>query len=356
MANKNRTIERIKISGTTVGKGCACFIIAEAGVNHNGSKELAKELIDAAVYAGANAVKFQTFCADKLVVPSAPKAGYQRDSSVPDESQMEMLRKLELPADAWKELREYASKKQIIFLSTPFDENSARLLFDLEVPAFKVSSGDVTNLPFLRYIAQFGIPVILSTGMSTMDEVGQAVSEIRFAGNRQIILLHCVSNYPARPEDVNLKAMTIMADKFGFPVGFSDHTTGNEVAIASVALGACVVEKHMTLNRNLPGPDHKASQTPDEFAALVRSIRVVESALGDGRKKPSESEKDIAFVVRRSLVAVRNIPAGEQLKVADVEIKRPGTGLPPSALVKIVGKRVVIPIPAGTLLRMDMVA
>lgn len=345
---------RIDIAGRIVGDCQACFVIAEAGVNHNGSMNLAKELIEAAVVAGANAVKFQTFRAGDLAVESAPKAHYQQVAGLPGESQVEMLKRLELSEKAWPELMAYAGSKKIIFLSTPFDERSARFLFDLGVPAFKLSSGDVTNLPFLRLVAGFGIPVILSTGMSSLSEVEMAVSEMRQTGNKRLILLHCVSNYPARPEDANLKAMSTMAAKFHVPVGFSDHTPGSESAIAAVALGACVIEKHLTTDRALAGPDHKASQTPAEFAALVRSIRIVESALGDGLKVSRESERDTAAVTRRSLVAARNIKAGEIVAAADIDIKRPGTGLRPSLLGEVTGRRARVAIFAGSLLEMDM--
>ena len=351
----NRKFEHIEIAGADVGNGYPCFIIAEAGVNHNGSRSLAMELVDAAAKAGANAVKFQTFHSGDLAVPSAPKAQYQKSNCGEGENQLEMLKKLELPDDAWQEIKEYATRRNIVFLSTPFDNQSAKLLYDLEMPAFKIASGEITNMPFLRYVAGFGIPVILSTGMSSLSDVQGAVSEIQRAGNNRIVLLHCVSNYPARPEDVNLKAMRTLADMFSLPVGFSDHTEGNEIAIAAVAMGACIIEKHLTTDLNLPGPDHKASQTPSNFAALVRGIRIVESAMGDGKKEPKASEKDVSTVVRRSLVAARDIRPGTKLSMDDIEIKRPGFGIPPSMLNAVLGREIKVSITAGTLFSLEMI-
>jgi N,N'-diacetyllegionaminate synthase len=339
-----------------VGDGRPCFIIAEAGVNHNGSIELARELIDVAVQAQADAVKFQTFKPEKVCSPLAPKATYQLQTTCTEESQLEMTKKLQLPFGAFRELQSYCKSKNILFLSTPFDYESADFLAKLEVPAFKIPSGEITNLPLVEHIARKRRPLIVSTGMSALDEVGKAVTTIRGAGNNELVLLHCVSNYPAQPTSVNLRAMCTLAEVFGVPIGYSDHTRGIEVAIAATALGACVIEKHFTINRELPGPDHRASLDPDELAAMVRSIRNVEAALGDGIKRPASEEAETAAVARRSLTAARYIPAGTILTEELVAILRPGTGLAPAMRVQLVGRRTRQDIEAGTLLTLDMVA
>lgn len=346
----------IQLMGRAVGDGQPCFIIAEAGVNHNGSVEKALQLIDAAVDSGADAVKFQTFKAEKVISDSAPKAKYQRETTGETESQLDMVKKLELSYDEFRTLFNYCKKKDILFLSTPFEEQSADFLDDLGVAAFKVPSGEITNTPFLKHLAQKGKPLIVSTGMSTLGEVENAVLEIQAAGNPNLILLHCVSNYPANPADVNLRAMQTMARAFHVPVGYSDHTLGMDISLAAVTLGACVIEKHFTLDRNLPGPDHKASAEPTELAALVRGIRNVEAALGDGRKKPAASEANTASVARKSLIAACDIPAGIKLTEAMIAIKRPGTGLPPAMRDHLVGRVTRVPVSAGTLLDLDMFA
>ncbi len=344
----------IEIAGREVGPGHPCFIIAEAGVNHNGSLETAKCLVDVAVEAGADAVKFQTFKAKEVVSPQAPKAAYQKSTTAPAESQLEMLRRVELPYEAFRELKGYCDRCGIMFMSTPFDEDSVDFLDSIRVSVFKVPSGEVINHPFLKYVAQKGKPLIMSTGMSYLSEVDEAVRKVWGTGNEQLVLLHCVSNYPADPADANLRAMQTMATAFQVPIGCSDHTLGTEVALAAVALGACVVEKHFTLDRNLPGPDHQASLEPDELAALVRGIRTVESALGHGRKEPAASEADTAAVARRSLVAARDIPAGTVLTEKLIAIKRPGTGLPPTMLGCILGGRTRVDIAAGTIIDLGM--
>jgi len=339
-----------------VGDGKPCFIIAEAGVNHNGSLGLARELIDVAVQARADAVKFQTFKPEKVCSPLAPKATYQLQTTSTEESQLEMSKKLQLPFEAFRELQSYCKSKSILFLSTPFDYESADFLAELEVPAFKIPSGEITNLPLVEHIARKRRPLIVSTGMSALDEVGKAVATIRSAGNNELVLLQCVSNYPAQPSSVNLRAMGTLAKEFGVAIGYSDHTRGIEVAIAAVALGACVVEKHFTINRELPGPDHRASLDPEELAAMVRSIRNVEAALGDGIKLPASEEADTAAVARRSLTAARYIAAGTVLTEELIAILRPGTGLAPAMRVQLVGRRTRRNIEAGTLLTLDMVA
>lgn len=348
--------KKVRVADRWIGEGEPTFIVAEAGVNHNGDIKLAMRLIDIAVEAGADAVKFQTFKAEKVVSEKAPKAEYQKETTNPSESQLDMLRRLELSPEAHHELQAYCQEKGILFMSTPFDEESVDLLDELNVPVFKIGSGEITNWPFLEYIARKGKPIILSTGMSYLSEVDEAVRVIRSVGNDQLVLLHCVSNYPANPADANLHAMGTMATAFQVPVGYSDHTPGIEVALAAVALGAVVIEKHFTLDRTLPGPDHRASLEPDELRALVRGIHIVESALGDGRKRPAPSEANTAAAARRSLVAACDIPAGVVLTEDHIAIQRPGTGLPPSMRPFLVGLSARMDIPAGTLLRLEMFA
>jgi len=314
-----------------------CFIIAEAGVNHNGKLELAKKLVDVAAEARSDAVKFQTFKAERVVSIFADKAKYQKKTTNATESQFEMIKKLELSFDNFVKIKDYCDRKGIIFLSTPFDYESVDFLENL-APLYKIGSGEITNLPFLEYIAKKGKPIILSTGMSTLGETEEAVNLIlsiltshvsRFASHiSPLTLLHCVSNYPAEYEDVNLKAMLTLKKVFKLPVGYSDHTLGIEISISAIALGAKVIEKHFTLDKNLPGPDHKASLEPDELKAMIRAIRNIEKSLGDGIKRPTQSELEVMKVARRSLVAKRNIRAGEVVRESDILIKRPATGIP----------------------------
>lgn len=346
-------MQNIQVANKIIGLGQPVFVIAEAGVNHNGDLKMARALIDVAVEAGADAVKFQTFSADRLVTTDAPKAEYQLQTTADAESQFEMLKRLELSADAHRELQSYCHERGIIFLSTPFDEEAVDLLDELGVPAFKISSGDLTNSTLLEYVASKGKPVIISTGMSELSELIEAVSVLNTAGCENPVLLHCVSNYPADPAEINLRAMNTMRSAFDVPVGFSDHTAGIHISLAAVALGACVIEKHFTLDRTLPGPDHRASLEPAELRELVRSIRSVESALGNGRKVPAASEIETAKAARRSLVAARNIPAGATLERDMVAMRRPGTGIPPAMLGTLLGRRAGRDIAAGTLLNED---
>ncbi len=347
-------MKTVNIPPYKIGPNQTTFIIAEAGVNHNGSLEMARQLVEVAVQAGANAVKFQTFKAERVVSPQAPKAAYQLETTDEAESQLDMVKRLELSFDAFRELFAYCQQQGILFMSTPFDEESADFLADLGVPAFKIPSGEITNLSFLAHVARKGKPMIVSTGMAYLDEVRTAVSTIEKTGNRDLVLLHCVSNYPANPADANLRAMITMAEAFDVPVGYSDHTLGIEVSLAAVALGACAIEKHFTLDRNLPGPDHRASVEPDELTALVRGIRKVEAALGHGRKEPAASEIKMTAVARRSLVAAREIPVGSTITEGLIAIRRPGTGLPPAMLGQVLGRKAKQDIPAGTLLSLEM--
>ncbi len=346
-------MREIRIGGKTIGDGEPVFIIAEVGVNHNGDLALAKQLIDVAAAGGADAVKFQTFKADRVVSPGAPKAAYQRDSINPKESQLDLLRRLELSPAAHRELHGYCGERGIQFLSAPFDEESADLLEALGVPAFKIGSGEITNFPLLDHIARKGKPILLSTGMSYLDEVEAALKLIRDAGNDQVALLHCVSTYPANPADANLRAMRTMAEAFHVPVGYSDHTPGIAVALAAVALGACLLEKHVTLDRNLRGPDHGVSLEPDELRELVRSSRVVETALGLGAKAPATAEGSNRLAVRRSLAVTRDVPQGAVLQRSILRPLRPGGGIQPALLETVAGRKVKRPLSAGQLISWD---
>jgi N-acetylneuraminate synthase len=317
---------------------------------------MALKLVDIASNAGADCVKFQTFKADKLVTQTAPKADYQTQATDSGESQYEMLKQLELTVEMHKLIMEHCRKQNILFLSSPFDEDSSDLLEDLGVAAFKIPSGEITNLAFLEHVARKGMPMLVSTGMANMGEVAAAVNVIERYGRGNLALLQCVSNYPADPADANLRAMHTMATAFDLPVGYSDHTSGTEVAVASVALGACVVEKHFTLDSNLPGPDHLASLEPEELLKMVRGIRTVESALGHGRKEPATSEANTTEVARKSLVAARDIEAGATLTEELVAVKRPGNGLPPAMRSNLIGRTVRTSVPAGALFDLDMLA
>jgi N,N'-diacetyllegionaminate synthase len=316
------------------------LIIAEAGVNHNGDIELAKRLIDAAADAGADLVKFQTFNAHRLATLTAPKAEYQTRTTDEAQSQFVMLRQLELSAEMHETLIAYCRSRNIGFFSTGFDIESLDYLASLGAERFKIPSGEITNLPYLRHVGGFGKPVILSTGMATLGEIEAALEVLEAAGTprRQITVLHCNTEYPTPVQDVNLRAMCSIRDAFGVAVGYSDHTAGIEVPIAAVALGATVIEKHLTLDRNLPGPDHKASLEPDEFAAIVRAIRNIEQAMGDGIKRPSPSEAKNKPIARKSLVAAKLICAGEQFTAENVTAKRPGTGISPMHWDEVIGR------------------
>ncbi|MCL6446062.1 MAG: N-acetylneuraminate synthase [Alicyclobacillus sp.] len=342
------------------------FVVAEIGVNHNGSLDLAKQLVDAAASAGADAVKFQTFRADQLLRTDAPKPEYQRHTTDIDESQYDMLRRFQLSAEAHQELYDYCKKRHLEFLSTPFDRDSADLLVnELGVSIVKISSGDVTNAPLLLHIAQTRRQVILSTGMCTLGEVEQALAVLAFGFTKpcgcrpslhdmrlayssevgqkaladHVILLHTTSEYPAPYQDVNLRAMDTLRQAFQLPVGLSDHTSGIAVSIAAVARGAAVIERHLTLDRGMEGPDHRASLEPDELQSMIQAIRQVEQALGSPVKRPTVVESENAQWVRRSIVAARPIQMGEVFHEDNLAVKRPGTGLSPVYYWDVLGKR-----------------
>lgn len=344
---------KVKIANRLIGEGEPCFIVAEAGVNHNSDVNLAKKLIDAAKDTCADAVKFQSFKAENVITRKAPKAKYQKETRDDKESQYKMIKKLELSAGDFEELALHAQRNGIIFLSTPFDNESVDLLDGLGVPAFKIASGEITNFPLIRYIAKRDRPIILSTGMSTLGEISEALQVIRSEGTEDIVLLHCVTAYPARVEDVNLSAIGTLRHKFKLPVGLSDHTLGITIAIAAVALGACVVEKHFTLDKNLPGPDHKASLEPEELKQMVKAIRDVEKAMGDGIKRPTTAEKENKKVARHSIVAGVDIPQGAIITEEMLAIKRPGTGIEPKYMTRVVGAVARRPIRQDELLTMN---
>jgi N,N'-diacetyllegionaminate synthase len=316
------------------------LIIAEAGVNHNGDLALARRLVEVAADAGADVVKFQTFCADRLVISHAGKADYQIANDGRDESQHEMLRRLELTREMHQDLQSLCRVRRIGFLSTAFDVGSVDLLVELGVDRFKIPSGEITNLPYLRHIGSKGRPVIMSTGMATLAEIGAALAVLESAGTprEHVTVLHCNTEYPTPMEDVNLRAMLTIRDAFGVQVGYSDHTLGIEVAVAAVALGAIVIEKHVTLDRRMRGPDHKASLEPDELRAMVAAIRNIEQALGDGVKRPSASEARNMVVARKSLVASRGISKGQPFTSENITVKRPGTGLSPMRIDEVLGR------------------
>lgn len=320
------------------------IIIAEAGVNHCGSRERALEMVREAAKCGADYIKFQTFKADKLVCSSAPKADYQTDNDPTSGStQLEMLRRLELTESDFAILADESKKAGIGFLSTPFDFESIDFLATLDMDFWKVPSGEITNLPYLRRIASYGLPVVMSTGMSTLSEVSEAVNALCQAGltKQQITLLHCNTQYPTPPSDVNLKAMDTLRQLGCNGVGYSDHTLGTAVPLAAVARGACVIEKHFTLDRNLPGPDHKASITPSELKEMIDGIRTIELALGSGEKTVTQSELGNISVARRSIVAACDIKKGEMLTEENLSVKRPGNGLSPMKWDQVVGTTAV---------------
>ena len=316
------------------------FIIAEAGVNHNGSLELAKKLVDAAKEAGADAVKFQTFKTEKLVSKFADKAEYQKRFTNANESQLDMVKKLELSYEAFEEIYKYCKEKGISFLSSPFDLESIDFLASLGLEIFKIPSGEITNLPYLEKIGKLKKKIIISTGMAYLGEIEAALNILIQSGTKKedIIVLHCNTEYPTPYEDVNLRAMLTIKEAFKIRIGYSDHTPGLEIPIAAVAMGAEVIEKHFTLDRNMEGPDHKASLEPIELVNMVSAIRNIEKAMGDGIKKPSSSEIKNIMIARKSIVAARKIRAGEAFTEENLTVKRPGTGISPMQWNSILGK------------------
>lgn len=333
------------------------FVVAEAGVNHNGSEELALQLVDAAAHCGADAVKFQTFTADKLVRPGAAKAAYQARTTGADGDQLSMLRQLEMSEALHRRLFARCVERGIEFMSTPFDIEAAQFLVSLGMRRIKVPSGEITNHTFLRALTALNRPLIMSTGMSTLDEIVEALAVIEAERRRQgqkgpladrIAVLHCTSNYPTAAADVHLRAMQTIAAATSLPVGYSDHTLGVAVSTAAVALGASVIEKHFTLDRALPGPDHQASLTVDELASLVQQVRTVEQALGSAEKAPTAGELPVRDLVRRSVTTCRDVLAGAPIVDADLCLLRPGSGIAPKDLAAVVGRVARRALPAGS--------
>ena len=331
-------MKKVRIGNKPVGEGCPVFVIAEAGVNHNGDCNRARKLIDAAAAAGADAVKFQNFTADNIVTLQAEKARYQKRTTGSQETQYQMLKKLELPDRAFRQLRDHAERRGIIFLSTPYDEAGVDLLAGMGVAAFKVASAEIVNSSLLRHMAGKGSPIIVSTGMATLGEIEEGLATLYAAGLEDVVLLHCVTDYPAAASEMNLRALKTLQCAFGLPVGLSDHTAGLTVPVAAVALGACMIEKHFTLDRRLPGPDHSASLEPPELRAMIEAIREVTLSLGDGVKRPTKNEEMLKKVMRRCLVAQTEIHKGTAIGEAMLTIKRAGGGLAPKYLSAVVGR------------------
>ncbi len=336
----------------SMGKGPRVMVIAEAGVNHNGKLSTALRLVDAARAAGCDAVKFQTFQTERLVIPSAPKAPYQ-NKTVPTKTQFAMLKSLELSFKDFEKIFRHCEKTGILFLSTPFDLESAHFLRDLGLAAFKIGSGDLDNAPLLRFCAKSGKPVILSTGMSTLSEVRKSVDFLRVNGVRRLVLLHCTSNYPTQDDHVNLRAMDSLRRTFHCPVGFSDHTLGIEISLAAAARGASVIEKHITLNNRMEGPDHSASLMPKELGELVTGVRRIELSLGSPNKRVLRTEWAVRQTVRRSLVVDREISKGEHFSRKNLSVRRPGTGLSPWEYFNVLGRCARRTVSANTLLRKE---
>ena len=314
------------------------YIIAEAGVNHNGDIEIAKKMIDVASEAGVDCIKFQTFKADKLVVKNAPTAEYQMQSTGTN-SQFDMLKKLELSSDSFRSLKEYALDRGVDFCSTAFDNESIEFLYDLGLKFWKIPSGELTNVPYIEKIAKYNMPIIMSTGMAEISEIDYIVNLIRKYNDNELIILHCNTEYPTPFQDVNLSAMDVLKERYAVKVGYSDHTKGIEVPIAATALGAKVIEKHFTLDRNMEGPDHKASLEPNELKKMVESIRNIEKAIGNKVKFVTESESKNKSVARKSIVAAKQIKKGEIFTAENLSVKRPGTGISPLKWHDILGKK-----------------
>ena len=330
-------MQPVKIQNKLIGNDYPTFIMAEAGVNHNGSLKLAKKLVDVAVKAGVDAVKFQTYTTENVAIENANIADYAKKSIGKSMKQCEMLKKYEFYFDDFLILKKYCDKKKIIFLSTPHSFDAIDFLDEI-VPAYKIGSGDITNIPALKHAAKKGKPMILGTGMSNMNEVKAAIGAVKSVGNDKVILLHCTTNYPCELNEVNLRAMQTLQDKLGCLVGYSDHTLGTIVPVMAVSLGAVVIEKHFTIDRDLPGPDHKASLIPDELKKMVKDIRHAEKALGSFEKKPTESEIKIMNIVRKSVVANKEIKKGTKISRNMLDIKRPGIGIKPEKIDDIIGR------------------
>ena len=340
----------VLIGQTVIGPGSRVFVVAEIGINHNGSVLQAAKLIDAAAEAGADAVKFQSFRADRLLIPSRDRLTPQVDGS---ESAYQVLRRCELSWDDQAKLNKHAAERGILFFSTPFDEESADFLDSLGVPLFKIASSDITHMPLLRHVASKGKPILLSTGMSFLNEVTDAIWHLRSGGAKEIVLMHCVSSYPASPEQMNLRVVQTLRSYFELPVGLSDHSEGGLLSLVAVALGAVIIEKHFTLDKQASGPDHRASADPDELKSLIRNLRDVEASLGDGRKRPAVAEEESRLFSRRSIVSAADIRAHEVIAPWMLTFKRPASGLEPRHLEKVLGMRARRNISKDTILQWE---
>jgi N-acetylneuraminate synthase len=347
--------QRIKIASKWIGKNDSVFVIAEAGVNHNGNVKLAKELVRAAKEAGADAVKFQSFVTEETVSVRAPKALHQLKYSDQSESQYEMIKKLELSDRDYKDIINYAEELGIIFMATPYDIATVDWLDEFGVAAFKIASMDVDNVPFLRHVAAKKKPIILSTGMSYLEEIAKGLQAIREVGNDQVVLLHCTSNYPTSKQDCNLRVIETLRDKFIVQVGYSDHTEGNEISLFAICIGARIIEKHFTVNKSLVGPDHKLSLDPWEFKDFVDSIRSLEVVLGSGKRIPTESELQNRKDLKRSIFTKKLIKQGEIITFDKLAFKRPGIGIAISDLPRVIGKKAVVDIDKETMLAWQMI-
>lgn len=344
----------VRIGDRVVGAGEPCYVIAEAGVNHDGNPGKAKRLLRAAAEAGADAVKFQMFRAEDVASADAPKAGYQLETTDQSESQRAMLESVELPAAAFADLKRLADEVGIAFLCTCYAEDELDYLAELGVSAFKFASAQIVELPFLAHAAAKGMPMLVSTGMATLAEVDEAVTTIRDAGNEQIVVLQCTTSYPAPIQDANLRAIATLGRAFDLPVGYSDHTLDDTTVIVAVACGAVLVEKHFTLDKTAPGPDHRASLEPDELAAMIRRIRDAEASLGSATKAPAESERANAATMRRSLHAATDIPSGTRIGRSQIAVRRPDAGLPPRLLPAVLGATAKVDIPRDAALSPEL--
>ncbi|NPV50425.1 MAG: N-acetylneuraminate synthase [Candidatus Methanofastidiosum sp.] len=348
-------MKNFNIDGSLVGDNSRCYIIAEAGVNHNGDVNIAKELISEASRIGADAIKFQTFYADDLLIENTGKANYQKTNENDKETQYEMIKKLELNQDDFIELYEYSLRKNITFLSSPFDLKSVDFLDSTGISAFKIASGEITNIPLIEHISSKKKPILLSTGMSNLDEIRSAIKAIKKSIDN-IILLHCISSYPTKYEDANLRVIKTLKSEFNLPVGFSDHTIGITVPIAAVALGACIIEKHFTISKKYEGPDHKISLDPEEFRNMIDSIRIVEKALGNGVKVPTNEEEEMKKIVRKSIVSKYDLAKGTIITKDLIDIKRPGIGIESKYIQDILGRKTVKEIKKNQLLSWDLIS
>jgi len=343
----------VLIGQKVIGPGSGVFVVAEIGINHNGSVIQAEKLIDAAAETGADAVKFQSFRADRLLIPTRDRLAAQADGS---ESTYQMLRRCELSWEDQAKLKKHAEERNILFFSTPFDEESADFLDTLGVPVFKIASSDITHVPLLRHVASKGKPILLSTGMSFLNEVADALWHLRAAGAKEVVLMHCVSSYPAAPAQMNLRVLQTLQSYFELPVGLSDHSEGILLSLVAVALGAVIIEKHFTLDKQAPGPDHKASADPDELKSLIRSLKDVEVSLGDGRKKPAVTEEESRLLSRRSIVSSADIRAHEVSAPWMLTFKRPASGLEPRHWEKVIGMKARRNICKDTILQWEDLA